>query len=133
MGKLIKFFCAAIAVGVLALAFGTAFAFPELANTTWSSPSDTDCGIDISFNPDGTATVSKTAGMALHRDTAHWTREGSALHLTYDNWQGGIDGTLSEGGSDAGIAVESIHATENYQDADSGAMRARSCIFQQNK
>jgi hypothetical protein len=133
MGRMLKIFCLVIAIGVLALAFDTASAFPQLANTTWSSPADTDCGIDVTFNLDGTATVSKTQLMAVHRDTAHWSQEGSALHLTYDNWQGGIDGTFWEGGSEAGIAVETIHATENYQDADSGGMRARSCTFEQNK
>lgn len=132
MSKLVKFFCVAIAIGVLALAIDTAFAFTNLANTTWSSSSDTDCGIEISFNSGSTATVLKTQLMATHRDTAHWTMEGSELHLTYDNWQGGIEGSLWEGGSELGTNVEAIHATETYQD-DSGATRARSCIFEQNK
>ena len=131
MGKLVKFFSAAIAVSVLALAFGTALALTNLANTTWSSSADTDCGIEISFNADGTATVFRTQLMATHRDTAHWTLEGSAFHLTYDNWQGGMEGSLWEGGSQAGINVETIHATESYQD-DSGSTRARACIFQKN-
>ncbi len=132
MGKLVKFCCAAIAVSVLALAFDSALAFPDLGNTTWSSPADSDCGIDVTFYVGGTATVLKSQQMAVHRDTAHWVLEGTELHLTYDNWQGGIEGNLSEGGSVAGIAVESIHATETYQD-DSGAAHARTCIFQQDK
>jgi len=132
MGKLVKFFCVAIATSVLALAFDTAFALTNLANTTWSSSADTDCGIEISFNSGGTATVMKTQLMATHRDTAHWTMAGSELHLTYDNWQGGIEGSLWEGGSELGINVEAIHATETYED-DSGATRARACIFQQDK
>jgi hypothetical protein len=132
MGKLVKFFSAAIAVCVLALAFGTAFALTDLANTTWSSSADTDCGIEITFNANGTATIFKTQLMATHRDTAHWSMEGSELHVNYDNWQGGLEGSLWEGGSQAGINVETIHATETYQD-DSGSTRARACIFEQNK
>jgi len=132
MSKLTKFCCAAIAVCVLAFASDTALALTDLANTTWSSPADSDCGIDISFNRDGTATVSKTQEMTTHRDTAHWSLEGSEFHLTYDNWQGGIEGSLWEGGSQLGINVETIHGTETYQD-DSGATRARACIFQQNQ
>ncbi|HXQ42911.1 MAG TPA: hypothetical protein VN821_16710 [Candidatus Udaeobacter sp.] len=132
MSKLVKFSCVAIAICVLAWAFDAAFALTDLANTTWSSSADTGCGIDISFNSGGTATVMKTQVMATHRDTAHWTMEGSELHLTYDNWQGGIEGSFWEGGSELGINVEAIHATETYQD-DSGATRARACIFEQNK
>ena len=131
MGKPMKFSCAAIAIGVLALMCDAALAVTDLANTTWSSPGDTGCGIEISFNPDGTATVSKFQQFTTHRDTAHWAMQGTELHLTYDNWQGGIDGSFWEGGSDAGINVETIHATENYQD-DSGDMRSRACIFQPN-
>jgi len=132
MGKLMKFSCATVALCVLALTFGVALAATDLANTTWSSSADSGCGIDIRFKADGTATVFKTELMALHRDTAHWTQQGSEFHLTYDTWSGGIEGGFWDGGNMLGIAVTSIRATETYQD-DTGATHARECTFEENK
>ncbi len=132
MDKPMRFISATIAIGVLALTFDAALAATDLANTSWSSPADSGCGIDIHFNPGGTATIFKTELLATHRDTAHWTQEGSEMHLTYDTWGGGLDGGFWQGGVEAGEAVTSIHATETYQD-DTGATHARACIFEQNK
>lgn len=132
MGKATVFSFAAIAIGVLVLTLDAAIAVTKLDNTSWSSPPDAGCGIYVTFNLDGTATVSKTESMATHRDTAHWTQEGSELHLTYDSWGGGLDGSFWEGGVNAGQAMESIHATETYQD-DTGFTHTRECIFEQEK
>jgi hypothetical protein len=90
MCKPITILSAVVAICLLTAWSAVVLAEPNLAGTSWSSPSDTGCGIDISFNRDGTAMVSKTHLLLTHRDTAHWTQEGSELHLTYDTWQGGI-------------------------------------------
>jgi hypothetical protein len=117
------------AVCAIATAGGDALADVDLANTSWSSPEGSGCNVEITFNGNGTATVTEVHHGQSRTDSAHWTTDGSEVHVTYDKWQGGLDGIYVRGGTVVGQSIDAIKVTETYQDEDSGTQRARACSF----
>ena len=117
------------AICAIATVCGDAQADVDLANSTWSSPEGSGCNIDVTFNANGTATVTEVHHGQNRTDSAHWTTDGSEIHVTYDKWQGGLDGIFVQGGTMIGQNIDALKVTETYQDEDTGTSRARACTF----
>ena len=109
---------ALMAIGA-SLAAGPARAQADLGGTTWDATNDA-CGIDgIDFASDGTATIYDL--MNDDEETAHWTMDGNALHLKYDSWYGGIEGTLTDDGR--------LEATDTWRSKDTQEVHNDPCSF----
>jgi hypothetical protein len=109
-------FAAAIA---LAVNCGPALA-DDLDDTSWDTVNSA-CSIDgIDFYGDGTADIYDLVND--DEDTAEWSVDGTKLTIDYDNWVGGIEGTVFDG--------ERIEATETWQDADTDEMHHDPCILE---
>ena len=109
-------FAAAIAFVVN---YGPAWA-DDLGDTSWDTVNDA-CNIDgIDFYSDGTADIYDFVND--DEDTGHWHMEGSTLTVEYDNWYGGIEGTVLDG--------KRIEATETWQDDETNEMHHDPCIFE---
>lgn len=92
-----------------------------LGGTSWDT-TNSSCSVDgIDFKSDGTADVWDMAD-DQGGDTAHWSLDGDALHLKYDNWYGGIEGTVFGGNR--------IEATETWQSSDPQEVHNDPCIFE---
>ncbi len=95
----------------------------DMANTTWYAVNDA-CYVDsIDFYDDGTADINDFADDDA--DTGQWTLAGDRLTIEYDNWYGGIEGTVLDGGR--------IEATETWQDADTNEIHHDPCIFEMDE
>jgi hypothetical protein len=92
----------------------------NLGGTMWTATSD-DCLLDINFNSDGTAAVHR---FAEGDDTAHWTLNGNAVHLTFDTWYGGIEGTISN--------TQQIEATVQWTDKSTQTVHNDPCLFEKD-
>jgi hypothetical protein len=91
----------------------------DLGGTSWDSKNDA-CDIDgIDFRSDGTASVYEL--MNGDEDTAHWTLDGNALHLTYDSWYGGIEGSIDSGSR--------LETTETWRSKETQEVHNDPCIF----
>ena len=93
----------------------------SLGGTSWDT-TNSSCNVDgIDFKADGTADVTDMSD-DQGGDTAHWSLDGDALHLKYDNWYGGIEGTIYGGNR--------IEATETWQSSDPQEVHNDPCIFE---
>jgi hypothetical protein len=96
---------------------------PDLRWTSWfttDEPATDDCGIDeIDFAPDGTAVVYYI--LDDKPDTATWSLDGASLTLIFDEWPGGIAGTVAAGRIEAVDTWQSTKTNKVYHDV---------CIFE---
>ncbi len=115
----------AIAISTMIFTSGSAPAqsvapLADLGGTSWDSKNDA-CDIDgIDFRSDGTASVYEL--MNGDEDTAHWTLDGNALHLTYDSWYGGIEGSIDSDGR--------LETTETWRSKETQEIHNDPCIFE---
>ncbi len=122
MHKGVRFIGALIAVSVLVAISGTAAPQSDLGGTSWTA-SNEGCDLGIDFRSDGTADIIGIFGGAS--DTGHWTLDGDALNLKYDNWYGGIEGTK--------YGDNRIEATETWQSKETKVVHNDPCIFEKDK
>ena len=109
------------AAGVLCLTGSAGAQEVALGGTTWDT-TNSSCDVDgIDFKPDGTADVWDMTD-DQGGDSAHWSVDGDALHLKYDNWYGGIEGTIYGGNR--------IEATETWRSSQSQEVHNDPCIFE---
>jgi hypothetical protein len=109
---------AVMAISATAVISHTALAQSDLGGTAWRS-TNKGCDIDIDFRSDGTATV--YAFMGVDEDTASWTLDGTVLHLKYDTWYGGVEGTMSDSNR--------INATVTWQSKSTQVVHNDPCIL----
>ena len=110
---------AVIAVGASVVVASPAKAQSDLGGTSWDATNDA-CDIDgIDFRSDGTASVYDL--MADDEDTAHWTLDGNTLHLKYDGWYGGIEGSIYDDNR--------LEATETWRSKETQEIHNDPCIF----
>ena len=112
---------AVIATTVLLFIAGTAAAqSTDLGGTSWIA-TNTACDVDgVDFRSDGTADVYSL--ISDDQDTAHWTVDGDALHLKYDSWYGGIEGSIFSGNR--------LEATETWRSKETQEIHNDPCIFE---
>ena len=92
---------------------------PDLGGTAWLATNDT-CLIDeIDFASDGTATAYDM--FADDEGTGHWTLDGENLTVDYDDWYGGIEGTVS---------AKRLEAVETWRSEKTKEVHHDPCIFE---
>jgi len=105
-------------ISAMVVMAGTALAqSPNLVGKTWMAINE--CDLSIDFKSDGTAEVVDTSDFDGNHDSAHWTLDGNALHLKYDHWFGGIDGTVT--------SADHIEATETTRSGSTHVVRYVPC------
>ena len=99
----------------------------DLGGTSWEADQllDVECYLTVTFHADGTATVDITD---IHPAwEAHWTMDGDKLHLTYDRYYGGIDGTRSS------TDRRHIDGTETTRDKDTKEVQTVPCNLDESR
>jgi len=94
---------------------------PDLAGTAWLATNDA-CSIDeIDFASDGTAAAYDM--FADDEGTAHWTLDGGKLTVDYDDWYGGIEGT---------VRSKRLEAVETWRSEKTKEVHHDPCIFERD-
>lgn len=111
---------AGVAFGWVIAASGPSLADPpDLGGTSWTTSNDA-CGLDgLEFSSDGTVDVYDFA--EDNDETGKWTLTGDRLSIEYDNWYGGIEGTVYE---------KRIEATETWRSDETNEVHHDPCIFE---
>jgi hypothetical protein len=127
MHKAVRFLGILMAVSVLTAISGiaaaqTAAPQSDLGGTSWTASNDS-CDLGVDFRSDGTADI--LAMSNADSDTAHWTLDGDSLHLKYDTWYGGIEGTL--------YGDNRIEATQAWRSKETQVVHNDPCILKRDK
>ena len=127
MHKGIRFLGAFVAIGVFIAISGiaaaqTAAPQSDLGGTSWTATNE-ECDLQIDFRSDGTAGIYSM--FSDDSDTGHWTLDGAALHLKYDTWYGGIEGTL--------YGDNQIEATQAWRSKETQVVHNDPCILKRDK
>jgi hypothetical protein len=110
----------AVALGAASLFVARGATAADLGGTEWDSTNST-CGIDeIDFDSDGSAHVYDY--VSDDDDTGTWTTNGDRVHIDYDTWYGGIDGSFTDD--------EHFEGSETWRDDKTHAVKRDECDFE---
>ena len=115
----VRLLTAVVAISASVVVASPAKAQPDLGESSWDA-TNKSCDEDvIDFRSDDAADVYQFFG---DEDTAHWTLDGNTLHLRFDNWYGGIEGSIYDGNR--------LEATETWRSKDTQEIHNDPCIFE---
>jgi hypothetical protein len=118
MTKLHRLLAVLTIAGVGGIALGTARGGGNLVESTWLAESQ-DCAIrEIKFYDFGHALVTANE---LGTDEADWSQDSAMVHVTFNHWNGTLDGAL-DGDSE-------FNATYTFRSDETLAATAVPCHF----